>query len=252
LVTLTVSATDNSGSVASMRFSNDAASWSGWEPYGTTKSWSLTAGEGLKTVYVQFMDLAGNASGSYSDSITLILNDAPTDIGLSPATVAENQPTDADIGTLSTVDPDAGDTFVYSLVPCAGATDNALFAIGGNTLRAAISFDYEARTSCSIRIRSQDQGGLAVEKVFTITITPAPLSVVYVNRANQNPYPNGSQWAPFPTFTQGYLAARDGNTIRFVGEGTPTDYPEKLENMSKAVTIEAPSVVVNIGKGAPP
>ncbi len=43
-----------------------------WETYATSKTgWSLTAGDGAKTVYAQFRDGAGNVSSSYSDGITL-------------------------------------------------------------------------------------------------------------------------------------------------------------------------------------
>ena len=70
-VTLTLAAADTGSSVSLMRFSNDDSSWTDWEAYGTNKTWSLTAGDGLKTVFVQFKDLADNASDSYSDTITL-------------------------------------------------------------------------------------------------------------------------------------------------------------------------------------
>lgn len=72
-VTLTLSASDGSGSgVAQMQFSNNNTAWSGWEDYGTSKSWTLSAGDGAKTVYVQYKDTAGNvSSGDISDGITL-------------------------------------------------------------------------------------------------------------------------------------------------------------------------------------
>ncbi|MBI1918641.1 MAG: hypothetical protein HYS12_28440, partial [Planctomycetes bacterium] len=44
------------------------------------------------------------------------LNQPPTDIALSNASVAENQPTGTVVGAFSTTDPDAGDTFSYALV----------------------------------------------------------------------------------------------------------------------------------------
>jgi uncharacterized membrane protein len=70
--TLILSASDTGGSgLAEMRFSNDDSTWSAWEPYAPTTSWSLSAGDGAKTVYAQFRDGAGNASISYSDGITL-------------------------------------------------------------------------------------------------------------------------------------------------------------------------------------
>ncbi|NLF88802.1 S8 family serine peptidase [Candidatus Bathyarchaeota archaeon] len=43
----------------SMRLSNDNSTWSTWETYTATKTWSLTSGDGSKTVYVQFRDEAG-------------------------------------------------------------------------------------------------------------------------------------------------------------------------------------------------
>ncbi|TET11109.1 T9SS type A sorting domain-containing protein, partial [Candidatus Aerophobetes bacterium] len=66
-VTLTLSATN----ATQMQFSNDASSWSDWEDYSTTKSWTLSSGDGTKTVYVKFKDTAGNISEAFSDDIIL-------------------------------------------------------------------------------------------------------------------------------------------------------------------------------------
>ncbi len=97
-------------------------------------------------------------------------NRAPTDIALSPATIAENSPANTTVGTFSTTDPDAGNTFTYSLVSGLGGTDNSSFAIVGNALSATSSFDFETKDSYSVRVRSTDQGGLFFEKVFTIGV----------------------------------------------------------------------------------
>ncbi len=72
-VTLALSADDGAGSgVADMQFSNDNATWSGWEPYAVSKSWGLAPGDGVKTVFVQYRDQAGNVSSApISDTITL-------------------------------------------------------------------------------------------------------------------------------------------------------------------------------------
>ncbi len=67
-VNLTLSATDNSGTVNLMRFSNDASNWTSWQSYGSSKSWTLSEGNEIKTVYVQFRDSVGNVS-NYSDDI---------------------------------------------------------------------------------------------------------------------------------------------------------------------------------------
>ncbi|MDI9526503.1 MAG: PKD domain-containing protein [Pseudomonadota bacterium] len=74
-VTLTLSASDSGGSVAGMRFSNDGTSWSNVVAYATTYQWTLTAGDGTKTVYANFRDAAGNwMSTPVSDTIILRLD----------------------------------------------------------------------------------------------------------------------------------------------------------------------------------
>lgn len=42
-----------------------------WENYATTKNVNLTAGDGLKTVYIKVRDDVGNESAAVSDTITL-------------------------------------------------------------------------------------------------------------------------------------------------------------------------------------
>ena len=70
-VTLTVSATDSLSGVSQIRFSNDDL-WdqASWEPYTNTKTWQLTSGDGLKTVYCQIKDNAGLIT-TLNSSITL-------------------------------------------------------------------------------------------------------------------------------------------------------------------------------------
>jgi hypothetical protein len=54
-VSLILSAIDPAG-IASMRFSNDGINYTVEEPYATAKTWVLSPGDGLKTVYVRFRD----------------------------------------------------------------------------------------------------------------------------------------------------------------------------------------------------
>jgi len=69
-------ATESGSGLYRMRFSNSGSTWSPWESYSSTHtSWDLSAyggntSAGTKRVYVQYRDRAGNASGSYSDTIT--------------------------------------------------------------------------------------------------------------------------------------------------------------------------------------
>jgi len=72
-VTLTLSATDPSPSsgVSQMRISNTQSGLSSasWEAYSTTKAWTLSSGQGTKTVYVRYRDGAGNESAVVTDTI---------------------------------------------------------------------------------------------------------------------------------------------------------------------------------------
>ncbi|MFN8709592.1 MAG: Ig-like domain-containing protein, partial [Planctomyces sp.] len=110
--------------------------------------------------------------------------DAPQQVNLSNNTVAENSSSGTVIGTLSTVDVDAADTFEYELVSGNGSTHNNLFTISGNELKLAFIPNFESGSVYSVRVRSTDSGNLSVDRVFTINITDvneAPVSVSLQN-----------------------------------------------------------------------
>ncbi len=70
--TLSLAWSDGIGSgVVRMKFSNDSVTWSAWEPLAATKAWTLSAGDGYKTVRAMFRDKAGNNSLVHSDYIRL-------------------------------------------------------------------------------------------------------------------------------------------------------------------------------------
>ena len=70
-VTLKLSATDNKSGINTMSFSADGTNWTAPVAYATSKTFTLPAGDGTKTVYVKYYDKAGNASLVYSKSILL-------------------------------------------------------------------------------------------------------------------------------------------------------------------------------------
>ena len=98
-------------------------------------------------------------------------NGAPTNIVVSSTDVAENLAIGTTVGAFSTQDPDAGNTFVYTLTNGTGGTDNSSFTISGSNLQTAASFNYEVKNNYSIRIQSTDQGGLSTQKVFVINVS---------------------------------------------------------------------------------
>jgi hypothetical protein len=82
-VTLTLGATD----AAQMMISNDASFTGGaWETYATSKAWTLTAGNGTKTVYAKFRDSALNASTTVSDTIVFGTETTTTTTTTTPTT----------------------------------------------------------------------------------------------------------------------------------------------------------------------
>lgn len=69
--TLTLAAQDDASGVAQMRFSNDGMAFSAPTAFATSAPWTLSVGDGAKTVFAQFRDGAGNWSAPVSANITL-------------------------------------------------------------------------------------------------------------------------------------------------------------------------------------
>ncbi|WP_169735723.1 beta strand repeat-containing protein [Intrasporangium oryzae] len=161
-------------------------------PPGATCTVSITATGVHDTDPI---DPPDTMASDVSFSFTVSPNAAPTDLALSNAAVAENQPVGTTVGTLSTTDPDAGDTFTYSLVSGAGDTDNGSFSISGDTLATAASFDFETKNSYSVRIQTKDSAGNTFAKSFTITVTDvneAPTGLALSNAAVDENKPSGT------------------------------------------------------------
>jgi surface protein len=95
---------------------------------------------------------------------------APTNISLSNSSIDENITPPGDVGTLTTEDPDSGDTFSYTLDCDSSAPDDSSFFIDTDQLKLNLSADYETKNSYDICIRSTDQTGKSYQKNFTIDI----------------------------------------------------------------------------------
>ena len=102
--------------------------------------------------------------------VTETVNTAPTDVSLAPAAVAENAPSATTVGTLSAADLDGGQSHSFALAPGTGDSDNGAFAIVGDQLRTAQSFDFESRSSYSIRVATTDAAGATFAKALTVSV----------------------------------------------------------------------------------
>ncbi|BAZ48519.1 YD repeat protein [Nostoc sp. NIES-4103] len=161
---------------------------------------------GANQVVLQATD-AGGLNANQSFTITVIpSNLAPTALSLTPANVNENVPINTKVGTFSTVDPNTGDTFTYSLVTGTGSTDNSAFTIVGDELRLLVSPDYETKDSYSIRVKTTDQGGLSFESPLIITINDIK---------NENP--------PSDIQLSNNLVAENSPNLTIIGELSTTE-----------------------------
>ncbi|MGL5872983.1 MAG: Ig-like domain-containing protein, partial [Xenococcaceae cyanobacterium] len=135
-------------------------------------------------------DLAGN-----QQTTTLVVKrlSPPTNIVLSELAIAENSERETVIGTLTTTDPDEGETHTYSLVDDAGGR----FQIVGNELRVAKGelLDFESDNSHTIKVRTTDSGNpnQFFEKTFAIIVT----NVNDAPSFTSNPVFNAEQDAPY-------------------------------------------------------
>jgi Ca2+-binding RTX toxin-like protein len=99
------------------------------------------------------------------------VNEAPANATLTGSSVAENSANGSVVGTVTSVDPDAGATLSYSLIDSAGGR----FAINATTGQITVAngalLDYESATSHAVTVRVTDELGLIFDKTFTIGVT---------------------------------------------------------------------------------
>ena len=114
----------------------------------------------LKTIRVRASDATGSVLDLNFNVVVENINEAPTALRLSNASIAEGLPAGTVVGVLSATDPDEAETFTYSFVSEVADGDHDFFEIVGNELRTTTVFDYESRTSYELFIQVTDSGGL--------------------------------------------------------------------------------------------
>jgi hypothetical protein len=115
-------------------------------------------------------DAAGNAATVVTRSV-VVLNEAPSNLLLSNASIEENLPAGTLIGTFSTEDPDDADgskSYVYAKV-----SGNGLTVSSDGVLRTSDVFDFESSSSHEIVVRTTDEFGAFLEKTFAISVIDA-------------------------------------------------------------------------------
>jgi VCBS repeat-containing protein len=170
---------------------------------------------GSHAITVRVTDSVGH---TFDQSFTITVgdvNEAPTGIALSKASVAENVAAGTVVGALTSLDPDAGDAGVFALLDDAGGR----FALQGSTLVTAGPLDYETAASHQVRVQVTDAGGLTREELFTIAVTDvneAPTAGVTINGTAGDDTISGSAGPagqPRPTLGADRIAGNDGNDV---------------------------------------
>jgi Bacterial Ig domain/Cadherin-like beta sandwich domain/HYR domain/Galactose oxidase, central domain/Kelch motif/Regulator of chromosome condensation (RCC1) repeat len=165
------------GGTSAMSIYNPATgTWATGSPLSTSRQDGMV----VRLLNGKFLAIGGHNGSTSTNTVEIFdgpaisggpANNAPTDIALSVATLAENNAANATVGTLSATDADAGQTHSFSLVSGTGSTDNAAFNISGTALRLTGSADFETKASYSVRIQANDGNGGTFEKAFAITVT---------------------------------------------------------------------------------
>ncbi len=127
--------------------------------------------DATKTIRVKATD-ASNAIFEQTLEINISdLNESPTAIELSSASINENEATGTTIGTLTTIDPDAtNDNLVFEIIE---GEEN--FQLSGSELQSAESFDFESDATLTVKIKASDgeensDTFFTIEETFTINV----------------------------------------------------------------------------------
>jgi|SaaInlV_100m_DNA_4_1039707.scaffolds.fasta_scaffold07709_1 peptidyl-prolyl cis-trans isomerase A (cyclophilin A) len=136
--------------------------------------------DGKNTYIVEVTVSDGTDTAVQTLTVTVTnVNEAPTDLSLDNATIAENGEANAVVGSLTLADPDGSDDGdahpTYALVAGQGDTDNVAFTVEGNELKLTAPADFEAKETYSVRVEGTDPGGLKFAKAFNVTVTEISL-----------------------------------------------------------------------------
>ncbi len=135
-VTLTLSTAEDISGISQMSFSNDNKTWSNWEPYTSSTTWTLQGGDGQKTVYAQYIDNAGLTSPIYSYTLTLETLQSTVTPTPTPSPTPTSSPTASltPEPTLSTTPTSTPTTFPEAVVPEIPAITAILTVLAAATL----------------------------------------------------------------------------------------------------------------------
>ncbi len=145
----------------------------------------------------------------------------PSDITLSNTDLAPNSNSGTLVGTLSTSDPNSGDTHTYSFVDTAGFPHNNLFTIDNDNELKAGSTLGGFGASYSIRLRTTDSDNLTFDKTFALSVEAAmaPTALSFPANTLLLGTPVGSDIASFTTEDPNIADSHTYQLVAGAGDG---------------------------------
>jgi RNA polymerase subunit RPABC4/transcription elongation factor Spt4 len=227
LYTTTASITLNlaaSAGVDQMSFSTpENTTWSTWEAFAATKSWTLSGGDGAKTVSVMYK-FSGITNPSIAYNATILLDTTPPTVSITaPANGAQLTSTTCEASWTAT-DPTSGIEHYEIKV------DSGDWLYVGNLTSYPIIGLPDG--SHSLSVKAVDRGGLSQTTTANIVVSAVVVTTPTPSTATTTPTPT-----PSPSTTQGTTPSPSFTT-------SPTASPQKEEGQFPMTYIVIIAVVV--------
>jgi gliding motility-associated-like protein len=149
-----------------------------------------------KNSYVIYLTTTDSAGLFFTKTFTILIKDTldtPTDMMISNAAVSENAAFKTFVGKLTTVDANfpGPNIYVYSLISGVGSADNSSFMISNDSVYSQGVFDFETKSSYSIRVKTTLVNAMSFEKPIVINVVNEIDTVQNIVLSNNTVNENG-------------------------------------------------------------
>jgi gliding motility-associated-like protein len=145
----------------------------------TFKLYNKTTGKVSSSVTLPVKFIADGIVGTIENPLVIKDNNVPSDLTLSNLTIQENMPASALVGSLKVADYDVTDSHTLTLLDGAGFEDNTFFEIRNGAVYSKSVFDFEAKSSYTIRVQAADSKLGKIIKTFQISVIDDNLPTVF-------------------------------------------------------------------------
>ena len=237
-----IAATDNSS--IKMRFKNAGGSYTSWQNFDSSKSWNITSSDGLKTVYYEAKDVAGNViAAAVTETITLDTTKPTVNLSITGKGDTPSTHTDDTSVTLSISASDATSGEEYMMIANTVDFSGSSWVSYNNSKEWSLnSGDGEKTVYIKVKDRAGKISDITSDSITLDTTSPSSLSIQidsdqsYTNQTNvtltlsatgaakmqfKNGTNNWSAWETYSTSKSWSLASGSGTkTVHFRAKDT--------------------------------